>query len=336
MTSFGNILQKLRALQFPLNPPATPADLARLEVALDRSLPMSLRTLYLQYNGQDTSSSDEENDNSPQILFRLLPIDELITTYQDMQSEWFDEYPDLLRNFIPCWTDDNSNYMLLFTGTYLTERIVYLDHELGFNPRPLFTDLHSFYASMLDAARQGRYSFETDYPIPNENNLHDHADEASFIACFQAYHSAQEEYRRLYFAYLAMYVCPFSCTAQLYDFLQDGDDRIQGEVCPIFALRQWLDAIPLLGNVIIQGQSLSLVPAIRALGDFQQPLAAQELIRVTDYMHPYDLSFVTEQLQRYGYEIREKPHGNGKYTTYEIRQPSNGTWQELHGYDVSP
>jgi hypothetical protein len=319
MSSLQQALRDLRTLRVPLNPPATTEELTQLETLIGRALPAELLALYHDHNGHELTFDPEIDGDTDVVglLFRLLSISELSAVWnEEMRQGWLTDYPDLLNQFLPCWFDDNSNYMVLYITEPLIGRVAYLNHELGFNLRPEFKSLPSYYASLIQAARANSYEYTTDYPTRQSYGDDDRSDLAAFEHCMVAYRHAQDANRRMFYSYNALYLCPFAHTSALYELLVDENDYLQGEVCSVLAARNWTDAIGQLGQVVLAHRSLSFVPAIDALGALRDPAAAEELIRVASQIHPYDLSFVVDALKQHGYTARKLPHSNGKYDTY--------------------
>ena len=111
--------------------------------------------------------------------------------------------------------------MLLYTAGPLIERIAYLDHELGFNVQPKFKNLSSYYSSLIQAAQANSYDIATDYPTVQDDADQDARDTVAFEECLYRYRQAQDEYRRMFYAYNAMYICPVAQTSDLYELLAD-------------------------------------------------------------------------------------------------------------------
>ncbi len=315
MSTLQQALRYFRTLRVPLNPPATTEGLAQLETLIGQALPAELLALYHDHNGHELTFDPEIDDDTDVVglLFRLLSISELSAVWgEEMQQGWLADYPDLLNQFLPCWSDDNGNYMVLYIAGPLTERVAYLNHEFGFNLRPQFKGLRSYYASLIQAARANSYEYTTDYPTVQSYGVDDLGDQAAFEYCMDQYRHSQDPQRRMFYSYNALYVCPLAHTRALYELLADANDHLQAR------------------------QSLSFVPAIDALGTLRDPAAAEELIRVASQMHPYYLSFVVGALKHHGYEARNIPRSNGKCDTYQVRQGTNQEWINLRGYDVQP
>src|SRR6266545_1796132 len=337
MSTLQLALRDLRSLRVPLNPPTTTEELAHLESLVRQALPAELRELYLDHNGHELTFDPEIDDDTDIVglLFRLLSISELSAVWNEaMRQGWLAGYSDLFEQFLPCWSDDNGNYMVLYITGRLAGRIAYLDHELGFNFRPEFKSLSAYYASLIQAARANSYDMTTDYPTFQSYGDADRSDLAAFESCMDQYRHAQDPNRRVFYGYNALYVCPFARTSALYELLADENDHLQGEVCGVLATRNWTDAIEPLGQVVLVRQSLSFVPAIDALGMLRDPAAAEELIRLASQLHPYDLSFVVDALKQHGYKARKLSRSNGQYDTYQVRQRTNQKWINLRGYEV--
>jgi hypothetical protein len=339
MSPLQQALRDFRTLRVPINPPATTEELAQLEMLIGQRLPADLLALYQDHNGHELTFDPEIDDDTDVVglLFRLLSISELSAVWgEEMRQGWLADYPDVLNQFLPCWFDDNANYTVLYIAGPLAGRLAYLNHEFGFNLRPQFKGLPSYYASLIQAARENSYEYTTDYPTVQLYPVDDLDDLAAFEYCIDQYRHAQDPGRRMFYSYNALYVCPFAHTSALYELLADANDHLQGEVCSILATRNWTDAIGQLGRVVLARQSLSFVPAIDALGKLRDPAAAEELIRLASQLHPYDLCFVVDALKQHEYTAREIPRSNGKYTTYQVCQGTNQEWINLCGYEVQP
>src|SRR5689334_18284597 len=125
MSTLQQALHNLRILRVPLNPPATAEQLAQLETLIGQPLPGDLRALYQDHNGHELTFDPEIDDDTDVVglLFHLLSISELSAVWdQEMQQGWLAAYPDLLNQFLPCWSDDNGNYMVLYIAGPLAGR----------------------------------------------------------------------------------------------------------------------------------------------------------------------------------------------------------------------
>ena len=69
--------------------------------------------------------------------------------------------------------------------------------------------------------------------------------------------------------------------------------------------------------------------AIEALGTIRDPAAAEELIRITTQMHPYDLSFIVDALKKHQYVAQIIMKSNSMYDTYKVKHPSEQDWIHL-------
>lgn len=117
MQSLQDTLQQLRQFKIPLNPPATITELTRLQTLIHHSLPAELHALYLDHNGHDLMFDPLVADDAETVglLFRLLSIAERDQVINDvMRTDWFAELPEILDRLLPCWSDDNGNYMVYY------------------------------------------------------------------------------------------------------------------------------------------------------------------------------------------------------------------------------
>jgi len=124
------------------NTPATEDEISEAEECLGRPIPSEVKEFYRTYDGIDSVG--------PASPFRLMPLAELIETqpkiedhlgapilFQELGLTWF-------------WTDDQSNYLGLFTSGALAGKISYFDHEAYYcgDRSPLFRNLDSLQAKL--------------------------------------------------------------------------------------------------------------------------------------------------------------------------------------------
>ena len=113
-------IQQLRSYPLRFNRGATLAECKALEGNLACRLPSDLLAVYLDHNGADLN--DEDDEESKDLPFRLMPINEVRELNTLMQER---EVAKLgIRLF---WTDDNSNYAGLYVEPPLTGYICILN-----------------------------------------------------------------------------------------------------------------------------------------------------------------------------------------------------------------
>lgn len=330
-----DLIMDFRSLGLSFNLPASDEDLSRLEQLLQVPLLNELRELYRDHNGMDVVYEQPGwNDSDTELLYRLLSIDELINAIHEFQEEWFPSYPDLVATFLPCWTNDGSDYAVIYIDGPLKGYIAEITHDTGEGLQLSFQNTASFYEVMINSYL-GNSVFSRTFPRQEAKPEYDITEGKLFDQYMGLYRQETDKRRRLNYAFNAIALCPYTRTNELYEFVQNMDSGdLEVPVCKIFAMRSWQDAIPLIGQLITQPGRKFNSSLINILGNYSNSAAVDELIKAAPHIHPYNLSFLVNALEKHNCEIQSVAKGNGIYTTYSIRKPDSTEWITLRGHDV--
>jgi hypothetical protein len=119
------------------NPPASEEAIRKAAAKLGGTIQPELAELYRSYDGV--------SDCAEEMLFRLMPLDEVIEINERFSSG-FEISEVLARHHLRWfWSDDESNYLGMFTDGALAGRISCFDHEGYYSGdvSPLFRSLDS-------------------------------------------------------------------------------------------------------------------------------------------------------------------------------------------------
>ncbi|WP_255673452.1 SMI1/KNR4 family protein [Deinococcus sp. 14RED07] len=142
--SFSHLLQHLHALGLTPHPPATPADLSRVEQMLGLELPTPVRDLYLTLGGLDGPQQEV-------MWCRLHDLSDIAPTLNDLNAPLHELAPRLVNYGIPLFNDGGDNYLVFTLLPECPGRLVYSTSGDDFSPEVLFRSLHEpFFAHWLE------------------------------------------------------------------------------------------------------------------------------------------------------------------------------------------
>lgn len=266
--------EELAAFGASAHPPASEAELRKLEAELGCRLPADLRALYLQHNGM------AERGDLP---FRLMTTEEVASTDRDLREVI--EVPDELRCF---WTDDESNYAATYVSGPAAGRVCLLAHEEP-DPSPLFRSVSAFYRALELAAAAGHDYYELRETLDGPEWAGTPAEQAADLALaewyFSQYGAESDPGRKQNLAFAGMQLLPRSESHRLLEWLRSEDMWIQERACELLGRRGLTEAIPALVEVARAGKHNGRVAALTALRKFGAP-AAEEVARLRNELEP--------------------------------------------------
>ncbi len=118
----SDLIEQMHDLFGRFNPAATDDDLRRLQIALG-TLPNDIVMLYRNHDGAE----NEAPENSAYLPARLLPVAEAIEANREIDASL--DGVAKAGEIAWLWTDDNSNYVGVYTEGALRGWLVTLDHE---------------------------------------------------------------------------------------------------------------------------------------------------------------------------------------------------------------
>ncbi|UQN07867.1 SMI1/KNR4 family protein [Deinococcus sp. QL22] len=161
-------------------------------------MPAEVRALYLDHNG-------EQESMEPMLSSRLQPLGLLCEAFDELGEWLYVDVPAFRGRFLPLWTDDNGNYLLyLLTGAE-AGMVADLDHERPFKLAPLYRNMESLYAALLEGYLQDDEGLPQDYPltgVPTAEEL------AVYEDHLQAYGQTDHEPTREMHAAFLLMLCP--------------------------------------------------------------------------------------------------------------------------------
>lgn len=218
------LIQRLFDTYDGLNPPAAAEAIEQLDQALG-PLPDDVLQLYRAFDG----SAEGPRRGDRRLFSRLMPVAEAIE-----ESRKLDE---LMGNrsrggtIAWLWTDDESNWVGVYTDGPLRGWLVLFDHEEPKNT-PAWRGVQSFLVRWLDSAVGSEAAKEealdlvmvpAEMPLVDESPEHTAGDAALAREFAELYEREEKKGRRRFWARCAMTLTPPSQTASITRFLADPD-----------------------------------------------------------------------------------------------------------------
>jgi hypothetical protein len=214
-------LTQLKEAKIKFNQAAITEEINKLSEYIGKPLPKSIIELYHNHNGQP-HSHEEFQDGALKLCFRLLSIDELIEILEVLSDEGFDEWREVINQYIPCWTDDEGNYMAFYASGDFVNRVAYLSHEVGPLPELSFPSLEDFYLTQLDLAKGKELNFDEAFlSYFAFDSLTD--DEKLFYKSMNLWRNTQDELWRHFYGKNALQLCPIHRLDELLELSTDKD-----------------------------------------------------------------------------------------------------------------
>lgn len=279
------LLKRFDAFAEELNPPASSRDLTRLKKLFGGDVPGDLLQVYRHHNGADSCPMVDD------ILLpvRLIPIHELPEIQELMVPVW--ARTERLGNVVWLWSDDNSNYVGLYTSGPVKGWLTVYNHEGG--PIPVaYGSTSSFLRCLVDSMAQD--ADDEDAPshavsIPREvpRRAHDSstadqewalAQELLRIAKSKPKGDAQRPY-----LYGSILLTPFDRTNAIEPLLDEDDMWTPALVADVMRWRRYAGAVDRLGRMVESNEDSAAIAALVQLGT---PEAKSELTRLKSVVSP--------------------------------------------------
>ncbi|MCP1311924.1 hypothetical protein [Paenibacillus tyrfis] len=211
-------------------------------------------------------SQYQECWNTDQYVYRILTTEEIV--------EMLDFLQDLAchRGICPLLTDDQSNYIGLYTDGPLRDKICYLNHEET-DLSPGFRHMERFIAKSLQTPGAEWDQLERDYPVVSDRD-EQHAHSVLDLNVVQEIDRLllQEELdedcmQQLIFSKLT--IMPYAESAQICRYLTSDDMFIQEKAVILLRKRNYTAAARALFEVAQNGMHNGRMAAIFALKQFR-------------------------------------------------------------------
>lgn len=270
-------IDRLRSLEPVLNGPASEESIAALTEAAGGSLPTDLLSLYRDHDGCISLAMGMDG----MLPARLMPIDEALRTNLKL-GEFYADDPKL-GPLIWLWTDDNSNYVGLYTDGPAAGWLTVLDHE-GEYLTPAFRSIRHFMIALIgsaprdeddDQAAFDAPSVPPDVPVQRDDPATVEGDRRLARIFRERYERETNEDQKQLEAISAIRLTPVADTALLLPFLEDPDMYTPAEAVDVLRMRQYHDAIPALSRLAEHGSYNGHSMAMGALVEFGEPAAAE-------------------------------------------------------------
>ena len=297
--------EQMRAAGFQVNPPATSEDIERLELAWGVTLPAEIHALYLDHDGQPESSGP----NGEWLPYRLMSLGEVLERVEFLKSKEsiMNDLPEVRKEIIPLWTDDNSNDQVYFLTGMRKGMIGEANHEAPWSIAPQFHSLPSFYKSMT-SADSIEYEHTTDFPHDNED---DPARDVAYREAFSKFQQSSDNAHLDYWSANVLNLCPPSRSIDLVNLLGLSSSIRYGntaiEAARTLSLYQGEISIPFIVDALQTGQADDMTLCsnlIELIGSFGSDTATQALWHLACHATGYMSLYLGKPLKERGYEIQ--------------------------------
>lgn len=312
--------RELRDAGVTFFPPASGADLQRLEQRLGEPLPAEIRALYLDHDG-------EKESVEPTLVARLQQVDELLGTL-DLLDEWFDEQaPELRREFLPLWTDDNSNFFVFFLRGAARGMIGEANHEEPFKFPPRYRNLTSLYAALLGSYKRDATDLAGDYP----DEVSGEREQAVFEEHLAAYRPTLSEPLRQYHGTFLLTLCPPGREGDVLPLLLEPELAV--EAGRLLTRRRCAWALEALVSAVrVQASDITVAyNLLQAITDLGAPGTDEALIALArDFPATLSASYLADALERRGFTQERVQNAEGLFVGARVallREP--GGWLNL-------
>jgi hypothetical protein len=247
----SRLLSRLHSLFDRLNPPATEHEIAALVAAVG-NLPPVVLAMYRDHNGAATRHSSAGSILSA----RFMPIQETIETHVAMAH--VTELPTV-GHIAWLWTDDNSNYVGIYTSGLLDGWLTVLIHD---EPMlvPAYRSTTSLMTKLMAQLEEdpgdnhcSSYFVDRDVPV-NEDDARYMEEDRKLVSAFR-YSYANEsdpDLRRLY-AHCAICLTPRADTGDVVSFFTDQDMWTPEAAVRLLELRRFNSAVDELERLARDG-----------------------------------------------------------------------------------
>jgi hypothetical protein len=298
-----DLLRQLRDRYDGFNPPATAADLARLQSTLG-PLPDEVLALYRDHDGSPAAPLRD----GAWLPTRLLPTNEALDITQTLRS--FDN--PSLGDVAWLWTDDNSNYAGVYTTGPAAGFVVIFAHDEP-SLAPAYRSVAAFLQHLIDSAPKpaadgSEDDFDNDaaidiptiprqLPVTEDDPAHRESDRALARALLDSYERETDPDRRRLYAQSAVALTPVADTASVTPLLFDPDMWTPEAPVALFELRNHTAATPDLERLARAGQANGDSAALRLLAKWNTPESRAALARLRQHPSP-DKRKLVEQIVR--------------------------------------
>ncbi|MGD9722517.1 MAG: hypothetical protein AB7O59_13510 [Pirellulales bacterium] len=259
-------IANLRQLFDGFNPPADERAIAKLQTTLG-PLPADVLDLYRNHDGQAELPFRDDT----WLSCRLVPIAEAIKMNE--QCAWFVEGTPALGKITLLWTDDNSNYLGVYTTGELTSWLTVLNHEEPILV-PAYRSAGAFYDRLVSTipglATEDDCAYDLtmvprELPMIIDDPQHV-TDDRSLATSFRDRYEREPDadMRRLY-AMCAMCLTPAADTESLLPFLRDPDMWSPASAVTVLGLRGFTAAVDELERLARDGGANGDSAAMREL-----------------------------------------------------------------------
>jgi len=316
-----DLIRRLRVLDLPFHPPASPERCAALGRALDCDVPAEILALYRDHDG--------EGDGRGVVPLRLLSIEEALE-FRDTAGDFTELGGQDLRAF---WIDDNSNYAGPYVAGPLCGKVGIIDHdEADFSP--VYRSVRSFLDALLDAAAADLdwYGMPTDYPVDRGVSTPEvrpasaaerQADWAVARSLMPGLEAVTDADRRRSLAYADMALTPPEQAGHLVPFLDEDDMWTQERACFLLGRWRYEAAVPRLAEVARTGQHNGRMAAVRALGRIGTPECLGSLLGLIAELGATYSPYLADALKGCGCEVQRVGSG------WSYRPPDRGDWRDI-------
>ncbi|WP_028550226.1 hypothetical protein [Paenibacillus sp. UNC451MF] len=231
--------------------------------------PESLKKLHgIDINDQVLISLNQyqESWKADEFVYRILTTEEIVEIwdlFQDLECH---------KGICPLLTDDQSNYIGLYTAGPLREKVCYLNHEET-DLSPGFRYMERFIATILNNPGAEWDQLAHDYPIVSDlDDRHEHSELDFHVIqeldqCLLQENLDEDLVQQLIFSKLTM--MPYSRSDEICSYLTSDDMFIQEKAVVLLRKRNYTPAAGLLFEVAKSGMPNGKLAAISALKQFR-------------------------------------------------------------------
>ena len=307
--AIDDLLRRMRDTFGPFNDPAGEADLRSLQKALG-PLPEDVLRLYRDHDGSNAAPPPGE----AWLPARLLPVREAIETNAELTAAFADE--PRAGEIAWLWTDDNSNYVGVYTSGELKGWLTKVDHE-----EPLLTPAYRSVAGFLrrfieaapGVADESEEAVDVvmvprEVPVLEDDPAHVESDRR-LARLFRERHAAEgDETLRRFYAECAICLTPAGDTASLLPFLSEDDMWVPESAIRLLELRRYVAGIEHVERVARGGKMNGYMAAIRMLVRLRTPEAESALRRLEATLSGRQLQTLRDTIQN-----RHRLHPRRRY-----------------------
>lgn len=294
-------LARLRQNFAGFNAPASVATIDALQKVVG-PLPDEVLTLYADHNGEKQCLTCGD----VRLFTRLMPAEEAIEFNATIGSLW--EQTRTPGRVAILWTDDNSNYLGVYTSGLLVGWLTVLSHEEP-NMVPAFRAVEGFYDRLLasapglapeDCEAVDLVTVPRELPVVVDDPQHVETDRGLAATFRELYKQENDPEQRRMFAMCSMAVTPVAETSTVLGFLQDDDTWTPEAAVSLLELRRYRGGVDELQRLAREGgpngDSAAMRQLVRmrtnssrqAIENLKSTLAGQKLARLEMWLSRAD------------------------------------------------